>query len=81
MLKQKETNIIVALGSDNAGQAILITASNIAIVDSSNLIKQVAPEINGQGGGRKDYAQAGGTKPENLEKAFTKLKEIIKRDK
>jgi len=78
MLKQKEANIIVALGSDNGGQAILITASNIAIVDSANLIKQVAPEINGQGGGRKDYAQAGGTKPENLGKAFAKLKEIIK---
>jgi alanyl-tRNA synthetase len=43
------------------------------------LIKAVAPEIGGSGGGRKDFAQAGGTKPGNLDKAFNKLKEILKK--
>ncbi len=81
LLKEKESGIIIALGSGALEQASLITASNIAGVDSSLLIKQLALEIGGSGGGRKDFAQAGGTQPENLEKAFLKLKEIIRQGK
>ncbi len=78
LLKQKETGIIIALGSATGEQVSFITASNIGEVDSSVLIKQIAPEIGGSGGGRKDFAQAGGTQPENIEKAFAKLKEIVR---
>ncbi len=78
LLKEKETGIIIALGSAAGAQVSFIIASNITGVDSSVLIKQIAPEIGGSGGGRKDFAQAGGTQPENLEKAFVKLKEIIR---
>jgi alanyl-tRNA synthetase len=46
-------------------------------LDAGNLIKQVAPEIGGSGGGRKDFAQAGGNKPGNLENAIKKLKSIL----
>ncbi len=46
-------------------------------VDAANLIKAIAPEIGGSGGGRKDFAQAGGNKPENLKKAVDKLRSIL----
>jgi len=82
LIKQKEPRgIIIALGAVNQNQASLIIAANIAGVDSSALIRQIAPEIGGSGGGRKDFAQAGGNQPENLEKAFLKLKEIIREQK
>ncbi|MFH0828194.1 MAG: alanine--tRNA ligase [Candidatus Omnitrophota bacterium] len=81
LLKQKETGIIIALGATMGELVSFITASNIGGVDSSALIKQIAPEIGGSGGGRKDFAQAGGTQPENIEKAFAKLKEIIRQGK
>ncbi len=35
--------------------------------------------IGGSGGGRKDFAQAGGTKPQEFEKAFQELKNILSR--
>ncbi|MDD3345991.1 MAG: DHHA1 domain-containing protein, partial [Candidatus Omnitrophica bacterium] len=47
-------------------------------LDASVLIRQAASEIGGSGGGRPDFAQAGGTKPENFALAFEKLRDIIK---
>jgi alanyl-tRNA synthetase len=79
MLKNKEPDIIVALGTVSDGKPFLLISTNIAAVDASGLIKAVAGEIGGSGGGRKDMAQAGGTRPENLEKAFHKLREILRK--
>ncbi|WP_027721150.1 alanine--tRNA ligase [Maridesulfovibrio zosterae] len=41
------------------------------------LIKPVAAEVGGGGGGRPDMAQAGGTNPNGIEKAFATLKKIV----
>ncbi|MFN2267874.1 MAG: alanine--tRNA ligase, partial [Desulfonatronovibrio sp.] len=41
------------------------------------LIKEVAAEIKGSGGGRPDLAQAGGSDPKGLDKALLKLEEIL----
>jgi len=46
-------------------------------VDASELIKEIAPEFGGSGGGRKDFAQAGGNSPEKNESALQKLKALI----
>ncbi|MCK9594196.1 MAG: alanine--tRNA ligase [Candidatus Omnitrophica bacterium] len=75
LIKQKAPKVVMALGSKNSSGdgAALVTASNLPAVDAGALIKEIAPEIGGSGGGRKDFAQAGGNKPENLEKAFIKF--------
>jgi alanyl-tRNA synthetase len=78
LLKNKEPNIIIALGAVIDGKPFLLTATNIAGVDAAGLIKEIAPEIGGSGGGRKDMAQAGGTKPENLGKALAEFKQILR---
>lgn len=44
---------------------------------AGGLIKDVAAEVGGSGGGRPDMAQAGGTNPQGIGKAFEKLKELI----
>jgi alanyl-tRNA synthetase len=81
MIKQKADNCVIALGSANGGKAFLVTATNFSStginLDAGRLNKEIAPLIGGSGGGRKDFAQAGGTKPENFSQAFAKLKEII----
>ncbi len=41
------------------------------------LIKDVAAEVGGSGGGRPDMAQAGGTEPAGIDKAIAKLKELV----
>ncbi|MFA6216248.1 MAG: alanine--tRNA ligase [Candidatus Omnitrophota bacterium] len=81
MIKQKTDNCVIALGSTYEGKAFLVTATNFSAqgftLDAGKLNKEIAPVIGGSGGGRKDFAQAGGTKPENFPQAFAKLKEII----
>jgi alanyl-tRNA synthetase len=47
-------------------------------IDASKLIKDIAGDLGGSGGGRKDFAQAGGNKPENFQKVLQKLKDMIK---
>ena len=41
------------------------------------LIRQIAPIIGGSGGGRPDFAQAGGSKPGNFTQAFEELRKVI----
>ncbi len=41
------------------------------------LIKDVAAEVGGSGGGRPDMAQAGGTDAAGIDKAIAKLKELV----
>jgi len=37
----------------------------------------VAREVGGSGGGKAEMAQAGGSSPEHMEKAFQKLKDLL----
>jgi alanyl-tRNA synthetase len=37
--------------------------------------------VGGSGGGRPDMAQAGGTQPENIDKALAKVKDLLKDEK
>jgi alanyl-tRNA synthetase len=46
-------------------------------LDASKLIKKGAEAIGGSGGGRRDFAQSGGNKPENFQAAFNILKETL----
>jgi alanyl-tRNA synthetase len=77
LLKEKELKVVAALGSDVASRVWLVTVTNLADFDVSALIKEIAFEIGGSGGGRKDFAQAGGNKPENLSKALDKFKKLV----
>ncbi|MDD5166326.1 MAG: alanine--tRNA ligase [Candidatus Omnitrophica bacterium] len=82
LIKQKTTNTVIALGSKNRGRALLVIGItqdlNQKGLDASKLILNLGQVIGGSGGGRKDFAQAGGSKPENFEQAFNELKNIIR---
>jgi len=76
------TNAFIAIGSgNNIDNVFLIFGATADLcargIDAVKLIKEVAPEIGGSGGGRKDFAQAGGNQPQNLEAALKKLKTLL----
>lgn len=81
--KIKENAIIVSSTGTNLATVFLAVGVTEDLLgkglDASELIKSIAADIGGSGGGRKDFAQAGGSSPENLENAIKKLKEIISR--
>ncbi len=44
---------------------------------AGNIIKQVAPTVGGGGGGRADFAQAGGKQPQKTDEALRMAREIV----
>ncbi len=73
---------IVVLGAVSDTKALLIVVVTKDLskrFHAGNIVKEVAAIVGGSGGGRMDMAQAGGTKPENLDLAIDKAYEIIAR--
>jgi alanyl-tRNA synthetase len=81
LIKEKTDNAIIALGSQSGSRALLVMGITQDLCakgfNASALVRDIAGVIGGSGGGRQDFAQAGGTKPENLEAAFKKLSKMI----
>jgi len=71
---------IVVLGGVSSGKALLIavvTKDLAGKFHAGNIIKHAAGVVGGGGGGRPDMAQAGGSQPENLDKALAAALEMI----
>ncbi|MBC2714494.1 MAG: alanine--tRNA ligase [Desulfobacteraceae bacterium] len=71
---------IVVLGTEKDAKALLIAIVTKDLLDkfhAGKIIKAVAAEVGGGGGGRPDMAQAGGSKPENLDAAIKKVFELV----
>lgn len=72
--KQKELSDILVLGTSQGEKANLLVAMTKETVSkglkSGDLIKAIAPYIQGGGGGRPDMAQAGGKNPAGLPEAI-----------
>ncbi|MDI6606260.1 MAG: alanine--tRNA ligase [Candidatus Omnitrophota bacterium] len=83
LIKEKVNNAVIALGSTQAGRVLLVIGVTPDLVqkgiDASGLIRDIAGMVGGSGGGRKDFAQAGGNKPEELQKALQELKNTVAR--
>jgi len=78
--KDKIASGIVVLGAEKDGKALLIsivTKDLVGRFHAGNIIKAVAAEVGGGGGGRPDMAQAGGSKPEHLDAAMEKVYGIV----
>jgi alanyl-tRNA synthetase len=72
-VKDKLGNAIVVLGSVDDGKVRLaagVTKNNTDKIRAGDLIKPVAEQVGGKGGGRPDFAQAGGTDASQLDKAL-----------
>ncbi len=80
-IRQKHGSCVVAIGSDlGDGKAALIVAVTpdlIARVKAGDIIRQVAPIIGGSGGGRPDFAQAGGKDATKLVEALDRVAALI----
>ena len=64
---------------DKVGLAIGVTSSLTNNYDAVQLVKVGSEIIGGKGGGgRKDFAQAGGNKKDQIDEAFNKIKTLIK---
>ena len=80
-LRDKLQSGVVALGGEAGGKVILLVAATADVVaqgfHAGKLVKTLAPEIGGSGGGKPDMAQAGGTDPSKLDAALEKVYALI----
>ncbi len=80
-IKAKIANAVVLLGGTKEDKAYLICAVAPELagsgIDARNVINAAASEINGGGGGKPDFAQAGGKNAAGLVKALEKGKMFI----
>jgi alanyl-tRNA synthetase len=68
-LKQKLGSSVVVLATVQDGKVVLVAGVSADLLDSDEGGRHrgaVAAQVGGKGGGRADFAQAGGTQPENL---------------
>ncbi len=79
-IRDKMGSGVVLLGSRDDSKAYLLLYVSKDLhhrFTAPMLIKEVAKEVGGGGGGREDLAQAGGTRPEGLKKAMERLRELL----
>ncbi len=79
-LKDKQGSGIIALGAESNGKALLLVIVSEDLqkkFKAGDLVKAMAQEVGGGGGGRPDMAQAGGSNPEKLDQALAKVRELI----
>ena len=79
-IKQRLGSAVVILGAEADGKALLVvsvTKDLAGRIPADQLIREIAPLIGGGGGGRPDFAQAGGKKSEFLDQALEKSFSVV----
>ena len=79
-IRSKMNSGVVLLASKNKSKPMLLLFVSKDLHDkftAPQLIKEVAAEIKGSGGGRPDLAQAGGSDAQGLDRALNRLEEIL----
>jgi alanyl-tRNA synthetase len=75
-LKDKLGSAVVVLAAVDTGKVRLaagVTPDLMERVKAGELVNHVAAQVGGKGGGRPDFAQAGGDDPEHLEPALSSV--------
>ena len=81
LLKELQSGV-VALGTLAGERCQLLIAVSPDLVEknifASSLIKEIAPLIQGGGGGKQNMAQAGGKDPSGMKKALERVRQLLK---
>jgi alanyl-tRNA synthetase len=76
-LKNKLGSAAIVLVSEDDGKVRVVagvTKDKTTVIKAGDLVNIAAAEVGGKGGGRPDMAQAGGSQPENIDKALSAAK-------
>ena len=79
--KAKSAAIVLAM-AEGEDKVTLISAMTDDVIakglKAGDIVKEIAPIVDGGGGGRPQMAQAGGKNPAKINDALKKAKELIK---
>jgi alanyl-tRNA synthetase len=81
-LKERLKSAVVVLASVQSPTKVVlvagVTSDQTARIKAGELVGAVAALVGGRGGGRADFAQAGGSKPEALDAALESVQEFVR---
>jgi alanyl-tRNA synthetase len=80
-LKHKLGSSVIVLASVQEGKVLLVVGVSsdlLARMKAGEIAGHVAAKVGGRGGGRADFAQAGGTQPENLGAALAEVEALVR---
>jgi alanyl-tRNA synthetase len=78
--KSHYENAVIVLGSATDGKVMLVASVTPAIskiVSAGKLVGEIAQMVGGKGGGRPDFAQAGGNDPSKLDDALRAVPKLV----
>jgi len=79
-LKDRLGSSVVVIGSADDGKVRLaagVSKDLLTRIQAGNLVNFVAQQVGGRGGGRPDFAQAGGSQPEELDGALISVRQWV----
>jgi alanyl-tRNA synthetase len=71
---------IVVIASENDGKVALVvsvTKDLTTRVQAGRIVKEIAPIVGGSGGGRPDFAEAGGKDPSKIDDLIARAPDLI----
>ena len=80
-LRERLASGIVLLAAPADGKVTLalgVTPDLVGRFRAGDLIRETAAIVGGKGGGRPDFAQAGGRDPGKIDEAFARLRELVR---
>ncbi|HZT75983.1 MAG TPA: alanine--tRNA ligase [Vicinamibacterales bacterium] len=81
-LKAKIKSGVVVLASANDGKVqivVSVTPDLTSKVKAGQVVKEIAPIVGGGGGGRPDFAEAGGKQPEKIDEMLAAAEAVLKK--
>jgi alanyl-tRNA synthetase len=79
-MKAKLGSSVIVLGSVQDGKVVLVAGVSDDLkgrVAAGDIVGAVAAQVGGRGGGRADFAQAGGTQPDKLKEALASVEALV----
>jgi alanyl-tRNA synthetase len=73
--------VLASAGESNVNLVASVSSDLTRRYHAGNIIKELARMVGGGGGGRPDFAQAGGKEPANLDAALKRAEELIRESK
>jgi alanyl-tRNA synthetase len=81
-MRQKYGSAVVAIGTVADGKVAILVAVTPDLtgrIKAGEIVKQIAPIVGGTGGGRPDFAQAGGRDVSRLDEALDRITPLVAR--
>jgi alanyl-tRNA synthetase len=79
-LKAKLKSGVVVVASANEGRVqivVAVTADLTGRIKAGHIVKEIAPIVGGSGGGRPDFAEAGGKQPEKIDEMLKAAENVV----